>query len=48
MRVTSFDDWAKLDAVEVSPGLARGKLREKFVSVEQMMNHLLRKTGEEE
>jgi ferredoxin--NADP+ reductase len=48
VRVTSFDDWSKLDAVEVSTGLARGKLREKFVSVDSMMNHLLRKTGDEE
>jgi ferredoxin--NADP+ reductase len=42
VRVTTFRDWAKLDAVEISTGKDRGKVREKFVSVEQMMNHLLR------
>jgi ferredoxin--NADP+ reductase len=41
-RVTSFADWAKLDAVEIATGRERGKIREKFVSVEQMMNQLLR------
>jgi ferredoxin--NADP+ reductase len=41
VRVTSFSDWAHLDAVEVATGKDRGKIREKFVSVEQMMNQLL-------
>jgi ferredoxin/flavodoxin---NADP+ reductase len=42
LKVTSFSDWTTLDTVEIATGRARGKLREKFVSVEQMMNHLLR------
>lgn len=42
VRVTSFSDWAALDAVEIATGKDQGKIREKFVSVEQMMNHLLR------
>jgi ferredoxin--NADP+ reductase len=42
VRVTSFADWSTLDAVEIATGRSRGKIREKFASVEQMMNHLLR------
>lgn len=42
VRVTSFADWAALDAVEIDSGRGRGKIREKFTSVGQMMNHLLR------
>ena len=45
-RVTTFADWATLDAVEIATGRGQGKIREKFVSVEQMMNHLLRARGE--
>jgi ferredoxin--NADP+ reductase len=42
VRVTTFADWGVLDEVEISTGRQRGKVREKFVSIEQMMNHLLR------
>lgn len=44
VRVTSYDDWRVLDAVEVDEGRSAGKIREKVASVEQMMNALLRGT----
>lgn len=42
VRVTSYEAWSALDAAEVATGQARGKVREKFTSVEAMMNALLR------
>ena len=39
---TSYDDWSLLDRIEVDEGRSSGKIREKFASVEQMMNQLLR------
>jgi ferredoxin--NADP+ reductase len=48
VRVTSFADWSALDAVEIASGRGRGKIREKFTSVGQMMNHLLRSVREDE
>ena len=33
----TFDDWTKLDADEVARGEARGKVREKYTSVDSMM-----------
>ena len=45
VRVTSFADWSALDAVEIASGRDRGKIREKFRSVDAMMNHLLRSVG---
>lgn len=37
VRVVSFADWQKIDAVEVERGKAKGKPREKIVSVEEML-----------
>jgi hypothetical protein len=37
VRWVTFDDWVKLDALEVARGKALGKIREKFSSVEQML-----------
>lgn len=45
VHVTSFADWTTLDRVEIAAGQGRGKIREKFTSVDQMMNHLLRSAG---
>jgi len=42
VRATSYDDWRVIDTLEVRAGEPRGKIREKFSSVEQMMNELLR------
>jgi ferredoxin--NADP+ reductase len=44
-HVTTFADWLSLDRVEIEAGQGRGKIREKFTSVAQMMNHLLRAAG---
>ncbi len=41
--VVSFEDWRKLDAAEIERGKSRGKPREKFVTVEEMLAHLGRK-----
>lgn len=41
VRATSYADWSVIDAAEVKAGQPQGKLREKFVSVDEMMNHLL-------
>jgi NADPH-dependent glutamate synthase beta subunit-like oxidoreductase len=35
--LVSFKDWQRIDAAEVSRGAATGKVREKFVSVEAML-----------
>ena len=37
VRWVSFDDWIQLDALEVARGKERGKIREKFASIEQML-----------
>ena len=37
VRVVSFDDWRVLDAAEVERGEAKGKPREKFARVEDML-----------
>ena len=42
LRVTNLAAWSALDAAEVATGQDRGKVREKFTSVEDMMNALLR------
>lgn len=42
VAVTSFSEWAKLDELEVAAGKDKGKVREKFASVQDMMNELLR------
>jgi ferredoxin--NADP+ reductase len=39
-RVVSYEDWMAIDQVEVSRGAASGKPREKFTSVEQMLDVL--------
>ncbi len=39
-RVVSYDDWIAIDQAEVSRGAASGKPREKFTSVEQMLEVL--------
>lgn len=36
-RVVSYDDWIAIDQAEMSRGAAAGKPREKFTSVEQML-----------
>jgi ferredoxin--NADP+ reductase len=46
--VTTFADWSALDAVEIASGRGRGKIREKFTSVGQMMNHLLRNVRDDD
>lgn len=33
----SFEDWQRLDALEIARGKAKGKIREKFCSVEEML-----------
>ncbi len=48
LAVTSFSEWAKLDALELAAGQEKGKVREKFVSVEEMMNELLRNKPSDE
>jgi ferredoxin--NADP+ reductase len=40
VRVTSFDDWRALDAVELERGRERGKLREKLTSIGEMLGVL--------
>jgi ferredoxin--NADP+ reductase len=42
VHVTTFSEWARLDALEVAAGHDKGKVREKFASVAAMMNELLR------
>ena len=37
-RVVSFQDWEKIDRAEIDEGRRTGKLREKIVSVEKMMD----------
>ncbi len=41
VRVTTWDDWSKLDRLEVSAGQKLGKVREKFPSVSAMLKALL-------
>ena len=38
VRWVSFDDWTRLDALEVARGKELGKIREKFSSIEQMLD----------
>lgn len=40
VRVVSFEDWKKLDAIEIERGKAKGKPREKIVSVDEMLSLL--------
>lgn len=40
VRVVSGDDWRRLDELEVRAGAARGKVREKFTSIEAMLEAL--------
>jgi len=42
---TSFQDWLGLDASEVSRGQAKGKIREKYASVEEMLAEIQRIRG---
>lgn len=42
IRVASFADWLTIDSLEVALGHQHGKVREKFDSIEAMMNQLLR------
>ncbi|MDX1383939.1 MAG: NADP oxidoreductase [Thermoanaerobaculia bacterium] len=42
LRYVSFDDWRRLDDLEVEAGKGRGKIREKFTDVEAMLNALER------
>ena len=37
VRWVSFDDWIRLDSIEVARGKQLGKIREKFSSIEQML-----------
>ncbi len=37
VRFISFDDWLKIDAAEIERGKAKGKPREKFTRVEEML-----------
>jgi ferredoxin--NADP+ reductase len=36
----SFKDWKKLDAAEVETGKKKGKIREKFTRIREMLSHL--------
>lgn len=47
VSVTTYADWLHLDLVEINAGRASGKLREKFASVEAMMNELLARRAAE-
>ncbi len=40
VRVISYDDWTKIDAAEVARGEKKGKPREKFVTLEEMISVL--------
>jgi ferredoxin--NADP+ reductase len=40
VRVVTFEDWRRIDAAEVERGTAKGKPREKFVSVPDMVRFL--------
>ena len=40
VRSLSFSDWRRLDALEIEAGKAAGKVREKFVSIEAMLEAL--------
>ena len=40
IRVVSFEDWQKIDAAEVERGQKIGKPREKYVSVDEMLEVL--------
>lgn len=40
VRVVTFADWQRIDAVEVERGRAKGKPREKIVSVDEMLSVL--------
>lgn len=40
LRTVSWGDWLKIDAAERERGKANGKKREKFTSIEQMLNVL--------
>ncbi len=42
----SWADWQRLDRLEVAAGAARGKIREKFVAVAQMLEALDQSPGE--
>ncbi len=37
VKIVRFDDWKKIDAAEIANGESAGKIREKFVSVDQML-----------
>jgi ferredoxin--NADP+ reductase len=39
-RIVSYDDWIALDQAEIGRGTPRGKPREKFTSVEEMLDLL--------
>jgi len=40
LRALSFADWQRLDLLELEAGKAKGKVREKLVSVEAMLRAL--------
>lgn len=40
VRLVDFDDWRRLDALELEAGAAEGHLRKKFPSVEEMLTAL--------
>jgi ferredoxin/flavodoxin---NADP+ reductase len=44
VRPVSYDDWAAIDAEEIARGLPRGKPREKFTRVDEMLACLERTT----
>jgi adrenodoxin-NADP+ reductase len=39
-RVVELEDWKKIDEVEVQRGKEKGKVREKFTSIKEMLNVL--------
>jgi hypothetical protein len=40
VRIVSYEAWRRIDAAEVERGVAIGKPREKFVSIDEMLGVL--------
>jgi ferredoxin--NADP+ reductase len=39
-RVVSYDDWLMIDQAEISRGMPKGKPREKFTRIDEMLDVL--------
>lgn len=40
IRYVTFEEWKKLDAIEIETGKSKGKVREKFTTIEEMLSAL--------